>query len=141
MKAIVTEARALTRDLGLRKPILYYTNIPFLKTNAELIARLAGIGDVKEVSDGAGLHLVTTTYRCWIDVDVSVAANHLDRLNSQVTEQQQRLQSLQGRLRNENYTRNAPKEVVEETKQEVAEVESTLERLVAEQQRFSELHW
>lgn len=141
MKAIVTETRALTRDLGLRKPILYYTNIPFLKTNAELIARLAGIGDVKEVSDGAGLHLVTTTYRCWIDVDVSVAANHLDRLNSQVTEQQQRLQSLQGRLRNENYTRNAPKEVVEETKQEVAEVESTLERLVAEQQRFSELHW
>ncbi|QQS18990.1 valine--tRNA ligase [Candidatus Saccharibacteria bacterium] len=139
IRSIVTESRALIRDLGLHKPHLYYTNVPFLGGNAELIARMSGLAGVQEVSDGAGLHLVTTSYRCWLDVDASIAEAHLERLAVQTNEQQQRLASLQARLRNENYVNHAPKEVVNETKAQVAETEATLARLQAEQHRFAEI--
>ncbi|QQS20239.1 valine--tRNA ligase [Candidatus Saccharibacteria bacterium] len=137
--AIVTETRELVRDLGLRKPQLYYTDVPFLAANAELIARLAGLAEVLEVSDGSGLHLTSTSYRCWLDVDASVAHAHLEKLVVRIGEELQRIASLKGRLANENYVKHAPKEIVTETKSQLADAEATLERLQVEQRRFAEL--
>ena len=139
IQAIVTESRALVRSLGLRKPNLYYTAVPFLSTNAALIARLAGLASVQEVSDGTGLHLTSTSLRCWLDVDTTIAQSHLEQLTAQVGEQTQRLAQLRGRLENANYVKHAPKEVVNETKAQLAETEATLVRLQAEQRRFTEL--
>ncbi len=139
LQAIVTETRALVRDLGLRKPHLYYTDVPFLGANAELITRLGNLSGVQEVSDGFGLHLVSTKYRCWLDVDVSVAHAHLEKIVTQIKEVGERISSLKGRLANESYVKHAPKEVVRETKAHLGDAEATLARLENEQRRFAEL--
>lgn len=136
---IVTETRALIRDMGLSKPNLYYTDVPFLAANAELLTRMAGLGAVKEVSDGTGLHLVSTIHRCWLDIDIATAKTHLDKLGAQVADHERRLAQLQGRLSNSNYVKSAPKEVVAETKAQLDETAQSLERLQQEQQRFAEL--
>ncbi len=139
MKAIVVETRALIRDLGLRKAHLYYTDVPFLTANAQLITRLTGLAGVQEVSDGSGLHLTGTSHRCWLDVNATIAQSHLERLSSQIVQQQKQVDNLQGRLGNENYVKHAPKEVVHETKSQLTEALATLERLQAEQRRFTQL--
>lgn len=136
---IVSETRALIRDLGLRKPHLYYTDVPFLGTNAELITRMSGLEAVQEVSDGSGLHLVHTTYNCWLDVPATTVQAHMTRLAEQEADQKKRITQLKGRLDNQNYVKNAPKEVVRETKDQLAAAEMTLERLGAEQKRFAEV--
>ncbi|MBL8121595.1 valine--tRNA ligase [Candidatus Saccharibacteria bacterium] len=139
IKAIVTEVRALIKSLGLRKPYLYYTDVPFLAANAELLTRMSGLASVQEVSDGNGLHLTSTAYKCWLDVDTTVAEAHIHRLTEQITAQKEVIARLNGRLGNENYVKHAPKEVVSETKAQLSEAESTLERMLAEHQRFAEI--
>lgn len=136
---IVTESRALIRDLGLTRPTLYYTDVPFLGANAELIARMSGLGGVQEVSDGSGLNLISTTYSCWLDVPVATVEAHASQLEEQGTEQQKRIAQLQGRLGNQDYVKNAPKTVVQQTKDQLAEAEAALQRLQTEQERFAEL--
>ncbi len=139
LQAIVTEARAITRALGLRGTTMYYTTVPFLHDNAALIARLAGLADVKDVDDGAGLHLTSTKYSCWLDIDTTIARSHLTRLNEELRTADQRISALQARLANKAYVENAPKKVVDETHAQLSEAEAARERIAAEQQRFYEL--
>jgi hypothetical protein len=97
------------RSLGLRKPNLYYTAVPFPEYKRGAHCRLAGLASVQEVSDGTGLHLTSTSLRCWLDVDTTIAQSHLEQLTAQVGEQTQRLAQLRGRLENANYVKHAPK--------------------------------
>src|SRR5262249_55641151 len=69
VKAIVSEARFITKSLAVSDVTLYYTDVPFLHQNAGLIKRLARLRDVTEVKDGNGLYLTSTSYRCWLDID------------------------------------------------------------------------
>ena len=140
VKAIVIEVRSLVRALGLSHARLYYTDVPFLAANADLIAQMARLDGVLEVSDGSGLHLVTTTYRCWLDVDPTTATSHLKKLTEQTSEHEARLDQLKSRLDNPGYLKSAPEEVVAETREQLAETEASLARLRNEQSRFSELN-
>ena len=140
VKAIVIEVRSLVRALGLNHARLYYTDVPFLAANADLIAQMARLDGVLEVSDGSGLHLVTTTYRCWLDVDPTTATSHLKKLTEQTSEHEARLAQLKSRLDNPGYLKSAPEEVVAETREQLAETEASLARLRNEQSRFSELN-
>ncbi|PID30855.1 valine--tRNA ligase [Candidatus Saccharibacteria bacterium] len=139
IRTIVTEVRALTRSLGLRKPHLYYTNVPFLTANADVITRLTGLAGVREVADGSGLHLTSTAQRCWLDVDAAVVQAHREQLSDQIAAQEKQLANLQNRLSNKNYVKNAPQAIVQETKEQLAEAKAVLERLQAEYRRFTEL--
>jgi valyl-tRNA synthetase len=137
IRAIVTEARALVKSLGLVKQTLYYTDVPLLAENGSLVARLSGLGDVREVDSGTGLQLTSTKYACWIDVDSETLRTHADKLNGQIEGEERHIAQLKGRLNNENYVRNAPKQIVAETKEQLANAEETLKRLQAEARRFS----
>jgi valyl-tRNA synthetase len=44
---------------------------------------------------------------------------------------------LQGRLSNKSYVQNAPKQIVEQTKTQLADANDTLDRLRTEQARFT----
>jgi len=70
---------------------------------------------------------------------VSTARNHMASLAEQITAQTHRLDQLRKRLDNENYVKNAPKEIVRETKQQLAETTASIERLTKEQERFAHL--
>jgi valyl-tRNA synthetase len=136
IKAIVSEIRVVTRALGVNKPSLYYTNVPFLASNSELLIRLAGLGNVQEVSSGSGLLLTGTKYTCWLDVDVDTMRAYADKLVEQVITQQRIAAQLQARLDTKGYVENAPKSIVADTRDRLKETNDAIERLESEQERF-----
>ncbi|HSX06223.1 MAG TPA: valine--tRNA ligase [Candidatus Saccharimonadia bacterium] len=136
LKSIITETRALVRQLGLAKPSLYYTDVPFLAENAALLARMSSLNTVSEVSSGSGLQLTGTPYNCWLDVDTGMLKAYADKLIEQIEAQERTLVQLQGRLSNKSYVTNAPKAIVEQTREQLAEAEAALGRLRAEHTRF-----
>lgn len=136
IKQIVSEARSLVKSLGLAKPNLYYTDVPFLTENSALLARMAALGSVSEVSSGTGLQLTGTIHKSWLDVDSTTLKAYADKLAEQVAAQERVLVQLRGRLENKSYVDNAPKEIVAQTKEQLAETEAALERLNTEAERF-----
>ncbi len=139
VREIVVESRMIIQQLNLTEANLYYTDVPFLAGNAELIARLSGLASVQEVSDGTGLHLTSTSYQCWLDVDHDVARNYVERLGSQISEQQRLIANFEKRLANRAYVAQAPKHIVQQTRTDLAEAQSLVDRLQAEQQRYAAL--
>jgi len=136
VKAIVTETRALVKSLAVTRPTLYYHDVPFLANNAALLTRMGSLSGVQEVSDGTGLHLTSTDYECWLDVDSGMLKAYADKLEAQITTQEKVVTQLQGRLDNKGYVAHAPKEIVKQTKEQLADAKSNLERLKVEQTRF-----
>lgn len=138
IRGLVSEARAMIRNLHLSKPRLYYTASELLTKHGELIKRLAGLVEVREVESGTGLHLTQTSETCWLDVDNETARNHLTKLEQQQTDEAMSVERLRGRLANKAYVDNAPKKLVSETKQQLGEAEDRLKQITAELDRFTE---
>jgi valyl-tRNA synthetase len=111
--------------------------VPFLADNAQLLERLSGLGKVAEVDSGTGLQLTSTTYRCWLDVDMTTLHAYRDKLTEQAEALHKVIEQLNGRLSNKSYVDNAPKQIVQQTRDQLEEAEASLERLKTEQARFS----
>lgn len=137
IQAIVTEVRFITKAVGVPDATLYYTDVPFLKENAELIKRLGRLSGVTEVRDGNGLFLTNTPYRCWLDIDAATAARFAEQLKARKTEQEAIVSRLEERLDNKTYLQKAPKHVIEETKAQLTEAKARLEATTKEYERFS----
>lgn len=139
IRGIVSETRAIIRNLGLAKPEMYYTGSELLKAHGALIKRLANLESLKEVSSGNGLHLTQTSENCWLAVDQETAAGYLGKLEEQQTAEALSVQRLKGRLDNKSYVKNAPKQLVDETKRQLKESEQRLLAINAEIASFSEV--
>lgn len=137
VRKVVVETRAIVAALQLKKTKLFFTDVPFLSEHSDLIQRLAGIAGVVEVDDGTGLHLTSTGYRCWLDVDRERAAQYASKLQVTKEAAQKRSEGLKMRLNNKSYVDQAPKHLIEETKAQLKEVEQHIESLDAEIARFS----
>ena len=136
IQAIISEIRFITKALKVSGITLYYTNVPFLNDNAAIIKRLARLQAVTEVQDGAGLHLTSTKYDCWLDIGTNVAQAYLKELETKLAEQAAVIKQLESRLANNTYVKNAPKEVVRQTKDQLKTAQAQLAILEVEQQRF-----
>ena len=137
IQAIVREVRLILNALKVSGITLYYTDTPFLRNNAGIIKHLSRLQDVTEVRDGAGLHLTSTKYDCWLDIDRDMAQSYLEELAGKQSRHLADVKQLESRLANKSYVQNAPKEVVEQTKQQLAETKELLQTIEQEQQRFS----
>jgi valyl-tRNA synthetase len=137
IKAIVSESRYICRALHVSGITLYYTDVPFLRDNAAIIKRLGNLHAVSEVRDGTGLFLTSTKHRCWLDIDAGTAKAYLRELEARRREQQAVIEQLQKRLENKNYVKNAPKEVVSQTKDQLKTAQEMLATLEAEEKRFT----
>jgi valyl-tRNA synthetase len=134
---IVSETRAIKTALQLRKTSLYFNNVPFLNEHSELIAGLAGIDGVHEVEAGKGLHLTTTKYNCWLDIDRETTEHYVTKLQKQLTEAENKLQGLNKRLDNKAYVKQAPKELVEETKVQLEDTKLLVDNINKQITRFN----
>lgn len=137
IKTIVTEARFITSSLGVQKCALYYTDAPFLKDNAPLIARLAKLSKVAEVQSGRGMHLTQTTHNCWLDIDSHTAAEYVTKLKKDKVDKEVSIARLEQRLGNKDYVKKAPKDVVAQTKEQLETEKALLVKIDAEIQTFS----
>ena len=136
IQPIVTESRFITKTLGITNATLYYTDIPFLAENAQLIKRLARLTQVSEVRDGTGLYLTTTPYRCWLDIDLSAAGQFVEQLANKQKAQQEAVKHLEKRLNDKDYTSKAPKQIIDQTKDQLTEARAQLKAIDQEYERF-----
>lgn len=137
IKAIVTETRLILTSLKASGVTLYYTDVPFLTANAATIKQLARLQAVTEVKDGTGLALTTTKYNCWLDIDQATARAYVKDLDDKHSKQAAVIKQLEGRLANKSYVHNAPKAIVEQTKQQLEEAQTVLANIEREKDRFN----
>jgi valyl-tRNA synthetase len=137
IQAIVTEVRFITKALKVSGVTLYYTDMPFVEANAATIKRLARLQAVSQVQDGNGLYLTSAARQAWLDIDRATAQAYVKELNEKLMNQQASIKRLEDRLANKSYVKNAPEEVVSETKDQLKEAKETLVNIEAEKKQFS----
>lgn len=137
VKTIVSEIRDVIMALGVAHPKLYYTDAPLVADNATLIARLARLDSVSYVESGRGLHLTRTKYVCWLDVDHDSVRHYRSKLEQKLQEVELSVKRLEGRLGNESYVKNAPKAVVEQTREQLATEQELQGKIARELEVFS----
>ncbi len=136
LRDIVKEIRYLQTQLQLHNNHLYYKESEFLDRHCELIIKFTGLVGCQKVVDGQGLHLTKTSEDCWIDVEESKAHDYLMKLVQIREEKRARIKSLEGRLKNKGYMRSAPKEVVNQTKEDLGIEKEQLGRIELEVDSF-----
>ncbi|HEY5442429.1 MAG TPA: valine--tRNA ligase [Candidatus Saccharimonadales bacterium] len=137
IQGVIKEVRFITKALNVKGATLYFIDADLLRENAALIRQLAQLQAVTEVREGRGLYLTSTKYRAWLDIDDQKAQSYLRELQGRQGQQIALIKQLKGRLDNASYIKNAPSEVVEQTKSQLQEAEALLTSLQAESQRFT----
>lgn len=136
IREIVSEIRQLQTALSLTDESLYHKNSNFLEENAELIISMTGITKIQKVSSGKGLHLTKTNHEAWIDVEDQKASEYMGKLLKKREALQANTVTLEQKLANKNYVKNAPAKIVQETKNMLAEQKLMLEKVSAEIDNF-----
>lgn len=137
IKSIVSEIRFIKGRLSLKGLNLYHSGEDFLTEHASLIKALGGLESVQAVRAGSGLRLTQTRYKAWLDIDQQSTQRFLEELKTKKLDQEKLIKQLEARLANKNYTKNAPKQVVDETKTQLAEARALLANINEEASRFS----
>jgi len=137
VQQIVEEVRAIKAIVGNKTLSLYHTGNGFLEEHSLIISKLAKLKSVTSVKAGKGLNLTGTKINCWLDIDQHTRASVVAKLKTQVDEQNGAVQRLESRLNNKSYVKNAPKFVVDQTKQQLIDAKESLSRTQTELARFS----
>ena len=139
IKTIVSEIRYISTALDAKKAGLYFTDNQFLRDNADIIKRFAKLANVGEVESGRGLHLTKTHHTCWLDIDLQTAKMYVTKLRVAKVDKEAAIERLQQRLNNKSYTDKAPKHVVQQTKDQLADEQALLQKLQKEIATFESL--
>jgi valyl-tRNA synthetase len=137
IKNIVSESRYIIKTLHASQVTMYYTDVEFLKENASTIKRMARLQDVTEVRDGTGIYLTQTKHRCWLDIDIATAQHYGEEIATKQAAAEKSIAQLSARLENKSYIDQAPKHLVQQTKDQLEEAKSQLESLKEEAKRFA----
>lgn len=139
IKTIVSEVRTIKTLLHIRGINLYYIEAPFIRENAELIKNLAQLTDVKQVSDGRGLRLTQTNEPAWLDIDLESARQFAGKLSQKREEAEKKIKLIEGRLNNDSYVKQAPKHLVEQSRQQLKELQSEFTTIDTQLEQFKSL--
>ncbi len=139
LRGVVSEVRFITTALQVSKPSLYFRDAPFLTANAELVIKLGRLTKVQEVEDGKGMHLTQTPLDAWLDISNQSAHSYLRKLDDSKDEKTASIARLEARLNNKSYVKNAPAEVVDETKLQLESEKALLDKLKTEIATFQNL--
>lgn len=135
--SIVGEIRAITTALKVRDVTLYHKGDSFISTNADLIKRMTRLAAITEVEDGQGVHLTQSSRTCWLGIDLQTSQRYATELTAKQAELTQQVTRLEGRLGNKSYVDNAPKQLVEETKQQLKDIQQQIEIIKTEINRYA----
>ena len=132
LKNVIGEIRALTSKLDLKGSYLYYKQSSVLDSSQELITHLTKITGVKQVSKGQGIYLMNTKIEAWLDAASHVTENFVSTLTQELGQVQKQIDASTARLGNKAYVKGAPKEIVQETKDNLKVAQESATRLNAQ---------
>lgn len=133
IQKLVTEIRYVTAELpGNDRYVVLYQNDTLVEENTTLIQRLSKAKEVIKVDQPSGLRLAASGREAWLDVSAETLYEHQANLEIRIQETRLQIANLEGRLGNESYISKAPAELVEESKSQLEQKKTLLERLVHE---------
>lgn len=139
LMTIITEVRAIMTSLKTRDLSLMYKNSSVLDMYGPLVARLSRLKAVVPAAgedSKEGLRLTQTSYNAWLNVSPEVAKTYADDLAAQVKTQEDVIKQLKKRLSNKAYVEQAPKAIVNQTKDQLTEARALLANIKNELKRF-----
>jgi valyl-tRNA synthetase len=137
IKAVVTEVRFVLKALGAHNITLTYTEGTFLKNNAAVIKQLGGLAGVVHAEQGSGLALTGTKHKAWLNVDRTATQKYFTEMQAKQGQQINTIKHLKARLENRDYVEHAPREVVEQTRQQLKAAQDLLNTYEAQMRRFT----
>ena len=126
LKELIAETRFVEKELPGKQTLIYKKN-DLLSNNKDMIVRMSLLKEMKETDEPRGLRLAVAGVEAWLDVGAKLLYEHQSRLEERLASCKQRILQLESRLSNENYVKQAPKSLVDETRAEL-ETQRELER-------------
>ena len=133
LKLLVAEGRWVITELpGNKKYRLLYGNDSLIADNQDTIKHLMRLEAIEHTDQPRGLRLAAANREAWLDIDSETLYQHQENLEMRLAEARQKLAGLKKRLENPTYVEKAPAHLVEETREQLAEQEKIITRLVSE---------
>ncbi|MGD8373783.1 MAG: valine--tRNA ligase [Candidatus Woesebacteria bacterium] len=132
LQELIVEARYIANELGQGKQSLVYIKDDILQDNPELVQHLARLKKIEKIDSPRGLRLATIHHEAWIDVDANTLAKHKAKLENRLSDCDEHIIRLNARLSNEGYVKSAPENVVQQTRDQLAEQKALQTRLQRE---------
>lgn len=133
LKLLVAEGRWVIAELpGNKKYRLLYGNDSLIADNQDTIKHLMRLEAIEHTDQPRGLRLAAANREAWLDIDSETLYQHQENLEMRLAEARQKLTGLKKRLENPTYIEKAPAHLVEETREQLAEQEKIITRLVSE---------
>ena len=133
LKLLVAEGRWVIAELpGNKKYRLLYGNDSLITDNQDTIKHLMRLEAIEHTDQPRGLRLAAANREVWLDIDSETLYQHQENLEMRLAEARQKLAGLKKRLENPTYVEKAPAHLVEETREQLAEQEKIITRLVSE---------
>ena len=133
LKLLVTEGRWVIAELpGNKKYRLLYGNDSLIADNQDTIKHLMRLEAIEHTDQPRGLRLAAANREAWLDIDSETLYQHQENLEMRLAEARQKLAGLKKRLENPTYIEKAPAHLVKETREQLAEQEKIITRLVSE---------
>ena len=133
LKLLVAEGRWVIAELpGNKKYRLLYGNDSLIADNQDTIKHLMRLETIERTDQPRGLRLAAANREAWLDIDSETLYQHQENLEMRLAEARQKLAGLKKRLENPTYVEKAPAHLVEETREQLAEQEKIITRLVSE---------
>ncbi|MDR1197169.1 MAG: valine--tRNA ligase [Candidatus Nomurabacteria bacterium] len=133
VKNLVSAVRNLTAELGGKKRVLYHNSEKLVEENCDVIKFLARLEDVVVASRSEeALRIPALAEEVWLAASASEIKAYRAALDKRLDDAKQQVALLEKRLKNPNYVKNAPKNLVEQSTAELAEQRATLKRLQVE---------
>lgn len=137
VKAIVTEVRFIVSTLKISDTKLHILSDDFI-VNANLIEKLSHVTIIPESNESqGGFRLSQTTKIAWLDVDDTALIAYQKTVKSRLTSQKATIKALEKRLTNSNYLDKAPKEIIDQTKEQLARALAIRVIIEEESRKFS----
>ena len=133
LKLLVAEGRWVIAELpGNKKYRLLYGNDSLIADNQYTIKHLMRLEAIEHTDQPRGLRLAAANREAWLDIDSETLYQHQENLEMRLAEARQKLAGLKKRLENPTYIEKAPAHLVKETREQLAEQEKIITRLVSE---------
>lgn len=137
VKGLITEVRAILKNLGLKDSILEYRDSVALEANADIVMRMAHLTELRKVPSSDGLRLTQSNIAGWLAIEPGVAKQYADKLEESRKAETEAIARLTMRLSNKSYVENAPAAVVDQTRSQLEEAEARLQAIKSEIKRYT----
>ncbi len=126
VKELIVEIRAIQTALVSHFNDLYHRGSKLIANNTEVIQRLAKVREALDVDSGKGIHLKTNKAEAWLDINQLIIGDYRQKQADQIKSIEESIAKLKGRLDNPSYAKNAPKELVDQTRSQLKNEEDRL---------------